>query len=85
MSVIHIMRLTEKPVLTADECGCCGRPISTMEASHCRALGGWMDEWTDGSMDGWTDRRTDGRPYAQIPPVSYRTSSPLGPLPKEET
>ena len=35
----------------------------------------------DGQTDGWTDGRTDGQTYAQFPPVSYRTLSPLGPLP----
>ena len=42
-----------------------------------------MDRWMDGRMDGWTvrqmDKQTDGRKFS---PLFYRTSSPLGPLPK---
>ena len=29
--------------------------------------------------DGWTDGRTDVCPDTQVPPVFYKTSSPLGP------
>ena len=32
---------------------------------------------------GQTNRRMDGRTYTQISPVLYRTSFPLGPLPKK--
>ena len=34
-------------------------------------------------MDRWTDRQTDRQTYTQIPPVFYRSSSPLGLLPKK--
>ena len=43
-------------------------------------MGGQTDGRADGQTDGRTDERTDG----QIPPVFYRTPSPLGPLPKKE-
>ena len=47
----------------------CIRSPPPQPASLWRALG----RWRDGRTDGWT--------YAQIPPVFYRTSSPLGLLP----
>ena len=53
---------------------------------------GWTDGRMEGRMDGRTNRRTDGQTDRQldgrmdgrteITPVSYRTSSPSGPLPK---
>ena len=39
---------------------------------------GRTDGWTDGRTDGWMDGRTDGWTDGQIPPVFYRTSSPVG-------
>ena len=36
-----------------------------------------MDKYRYRQMDGQTDGQTDGWADAQIPPVSYRTSSPL--------
>ena len=38
-----------------------------------------------GRTDGRTDGRMGGRTDGLIPPVFYRTLSPLGPLPKNQT
>ena len=44
-----------------------------------RAWGG-IDRWTDGRNDEQTDGMTN-----ESPPVFYRTSSPSGPLPKNQS
>ena len=56
-----------------------------------QGLGGGLKAWnkeadrhldgrTDGLSDGRTEGQTDGRKF---PPLFYRKSSPLGPLPKK--
>ena len=44
---------------------------------------GWTDRQMDGRMYGQMDRQTDGQMDGQISPVIYRTSCPLGLLPKK--
>ena len=69
-------------------------PISPVFEPICQELGHFAWIWAillgfgpqrrrspeDGAGGGPTDVRTDG----QIPPVFYRTSSPSGPLPKND-
>ena len=44
---------------------------------------GRMDEWTNERTNERTNKQTDERTN-KSPPVFYRTSSPLGPLPKKQ-